>query len=333
VLWRVTIVLLLAVIAAAVVACSGPENSDATVTSPAAMTATASATPVATATPSHMHHILPTETATVTATSVAATGTAPAIATVLVPATATPEAPTATALPTEIPPTAMATATPPVVTATSTPQPSDEFITIRTADTTERIVALTFDAGADRGYAEQILDTLRDEGVVATFGMTGHWAEQNPDLIQRMVDEGHMLMNHTMTHRSWTGYSPNTSPLTSSERADELRRTEEIIAGLTGYELRPYFRPPYGDYDDSVIADLQANGYSVNVMWTVDSLGWAGRSAGEITQRVIAGNVPGAIHLFHVGAQSQDAAALPDIIRQLRDQGYRFVTIAEMVGR
>lgn len=195
------------------------------------------------------------------------------------------------------------------------------------------VVALTFDAGADRGYAAEILDTLQAEGVVATFGMTANWAEENPDLVLRMVNEGHTLINHTATHRSWTGRSTGAAPLTSTERAEELRTTEAVIAEIAGYDMRPYFRPPYGDYDDSVIADLPANGYTVNVMWTVDSLGWNGLSAGEITTRVIDGTVPGAIHLFHVGAASEDAAALPDIIDGLRALGYRFVTVNEMVGR
>jgi peptidoglycan/xylan/chitin deacetylase (PgdA/CDA1 family) len=194
-------------------------------------------------------------------------------------------------------------------------------------------VALTFDAGADRGFTEQILDTLRDEGVQATFGMTGHWAQENPDLIQRMVDEGHTLINHTTTHRSWTGYSTGDAPLTSAERADELKQTEDIVRGIAGVELRPYFRPPYGDYDDSVISDLQADGYSVMVMWTVDTLGWNGYSVDQIVQRALAGAVPGAIYLMHVGAGSQDANALPTVIDQLRAEGYQFVTIQQMVGR
>ena len=210
---------------------------------------------------------------------------------------------------------------------------ADEVLTIRTAATDERIVSLTFDAGADRGFAEDILDTLRDEGVVATFGMTGRWAEENPDLVVRMVNEGHTLINHTESHRSFTGFSTGTTPLTSAERASELQATEEIIRALSGYEMRPYFRPPYGDYDDTVLADLAANGYTVNVMWTVDSLGWRGLTAEEITQRVVDGTVPGAIHLFHVGAQSQDAAALPAIISELRALGYSFVTVDELVGR
>jgi peptidoglycan-N-acetylglucosamine deacetylase len=317
--WRaLLLVVLLATLSLA--ACSGPDNGDA---SPTATVALPSVTPTGDV------GVVPTATAP-EATS---TSTPEATATTVVEPTPTPTQ--------EAPPTATATLPPPtaIATATSAPQPtstpvaSDAFITIQTADTDQRIVALTFDAGSDRGFAGDILDTLAEEGVVATFGMTGNWAEANPALIQRMVDEGHMLINHTVDHRSFTGFSTQSAPLTSPERAAELAGVEDIVRNLTGYELAPYFRPPYGDYDDSVIADLQANGYTVNVMWTVDSLGWAGRSVDEITQRVINGTVPGAIHLFHVGAASQDAAALPGIIHQLRDMGYEFVTVADMVGR
>src|SRR5690606_33655847 len=83
----------------------------------------------------------------------------------------------------------------------------EQAITIRNFDTSERVIALTFDAGSDRGYAPMILDVLKQEGIRATFGMTGSWAEQNPDLILRIVNEGHMMMNHTWSHRSFTGQS------------------------------------------------------------------------------------------------------------------------------
>jgi len=211
--------------------------------------------------------------------------------------------------------------------------PVGDVLTIRRADTVEKIVALTFDAGSDRGYAAEILDTLAVEGIKATFGMTGVWAEQNPDLIRRMVDEGHQLINHTYDHASWTGYSTGQPPLTSAERAEQLSRTEVVVEQIAGYDMRPYFRPPYGDYDESSLDDLLANGYTVNVMWTVDSLGWNGLSAPEIVRRIVDGTVPGAIHLFHVGAASADAAALPDMISELRDAGYRFVTVEQMIGR
>lgn len=193
------------------------------------------------------------------------------------------------------------------------------------------MVALTFDAGADRGFAARILDTLRDNGVKATFGMTGKWAEQNPDLIARMVAEGHLLMNHTYDHGSFTGYSPGTRPLTADERRRQIERTEAVIATIGGVGLKPYFRPPYGDYDEAMLSQLGQLGYTHNVMWTVDSLGWKGLTAAEITKRCLDGTVPGAILLFHVGAQSQDAAALPEMIRQLKADGYTFGTIAELL--
>lgn len=200
----------------------------------------------------------------------------------------------------------------------------------RFEDAGQRAV-LTFDAGADRGYTEDILDILAAEGVQASFGMTGHWAEMNPDLIQRIVAEGHGLINHTWTHRSFTGHSTGQGPLSQEERRDELQRTESLIRDVTGVDMRPYFRPPYGDYDESVLLDLAVNGYTVNVMWTIDTLGWNGLTAAQINQRVWDGLAPGVIILMHVGAQSLDAVALPDMIAGLRERGYAFATVEELV--
>jgi peptidoglycan/xylan/chitin deacetylase (PgdA/CDA1 family) len=197
--------------------------------------------------------------------------------------------------------------------------------------TDQLVIALTFDAGADRGYAEQILDILAAEGIEATFGMTGRWAEANLDLVRRMVEEGHQLINHTYSHPSFTGRSTGQPPLSTEERLAQLRRLEEVVALVTGSleTMRPYFRPPYGDYDDSVLRDLPRAGYTVVVMWSVDSLGWRGLTAQEITDRCLAGAGPGGIILMHVGAQSADALALPGLIAGLRERGYRFVTVAE----
>jgi peptidoglycan-N-acetylglucosamine deacetylase len=207
----------------------------------------------------------------------------------------------------------------------------DQAVTVYGFDTDERMLALTFDAGADRGYAPMILDTLADEGISATFGMTGGWATQNPDLILRMVNEGHQIINHTWTHRSFTGRStPGTAPLTAAERQEELIRTENAVREIAGIEMRPYFRPPYGDFDDSVLRDIAAVGYTVNVMWTVDSLGWNGLTAAQINARVLAGATPGGNILLHVGGQSQDGPALPEMIRLLRADGYGFATVAEL---
>jgi peptidoglycan-N-acetylglucosamine deacetylase len=194
------------------------------------------------------------------------------------------------------------------------------------------MVALTFDAGADRGNAAAILDTLRANGVKASFGMTGRWAEQNPDLVARMAAEGHQLINHTYDHASFTGYSPGTPPLTATERQREIERAETIIQSVAGVPAQPYFRPPYGDYDAAMLAQLGQLGYAYSVMWTVDSLGWNGYSAARIVTRCVAGAAPGAILLFHVGSDSQDAAALPAIIQQLRAAGYTFGTVADVLA-
>jgi peptidoglycan/xylan/chitin deacetylase (PgdA/CDA1 family) len=197
--------------------------------------------------------------------------------------------------------------------------------TIRQFDTSEKVYALTFDAGSDRGYAAQILDTLKANGIHASFGMTGVWAEANPDLLQRIVNEGHHLINHSWNH-------PSFNTLTSAQRADQLKQTEDVVREMTGVDMRPWFRPPYGEYNDSVLNDLAANGYGINVMWSTDSLGWNGLSAAQVTQRVVDQAVPGGIGLFHVGAASSDAAALQGIIDRLRERGYRFDTVEAMAG-
>ncbi|HEY8766218.1 MAG TPA: polysaccharide deacetylase family protein, partial [Dehalococcoidia bacterium] len=164
---------------------------------------------------------------------------------------------------------------------------------ISIGNTSRNAVAFTFDAGSDAGYTTQILDTLQANSVHATFGMTGKFAQQNPQLVQRMVNEGHTLINHTYDHASWTGNSTGAAPLTRQQRWDELDQTESIIEQQTGTTTLPYFRPPYGDYDQSVLDDVGARGYAYSVMWTVDSRGWMGIPAPAITQRCVDNSEPG----------------------------------------
>ena len=185
-------------------------------------------------------------------------------------------------------------------------------------------VALTFDAGADRGYAEDILDILRDEHVVASFGITGQWARANPDLVRRMAADGHFVFNHTLDHRSFTGVSDQLGGLPSGRRRAELEDADAIIAPLFGHSTRPYYRLPYGDDDARVAADVLPAGYSHKVGWTVDSLGWRGSQAADIVARCQRLAAPGAVYVFHVGRASQDAIALPRIIHALRDRGFNF---------
>jgi peptidoglycan/xylan/chitin deacetylase (PgdA/CDA1 family) len=205
---------------------------------------------------------------------------------------------------------------------TEPPSGSGPAQVISIGNTSRKAVGFTFDAGSDAGFTTQILDVLQANSVHATFGMTGKFAQQNPQLVQRMVNEGHTLINHTYDHASWTGNSTGAAPLTRQQRWDELDQTESIIEQLTGTTTLPYFRPPYGDYDQTVLDDVGARGYAYSVMWTVDSRGWMGIPAPQITQRCLDNATPGAIYIFHVGSASQDGVALLDVIDGLHAKGY-----------
>ena len=215
------------------------------------------------------------------------------------------------------------------VVAVTAPDRADgsRSVAIEYGDRTRQRAALTFDAGSDAGYTSDILDTLARERITASFGLTGAWAEANPAQVKRMAIEGHHLFNHTWSHDSFTGLSTGRGPMTRAQRWDELDRTEAIIQRIAGVSTLPYFRPPYGDSDASVLADVGARGYTVTAMWAVDSAGWNGLSAPRIVERTLRLTTPGAILIFHVGSQSQDSAALPAIIKGLRDAGYEMVAL------
>jgi peptidoglycan/xylan/chitin deacetylase (PgdA/CDA1 family) len=215
--------------------------------------------------------------------------------------------------------------------ATPTPGPGYAQV-VRKGDPNQRVVFFTFDAGADAGFTAQILDTLTANGIVAGFGVTGRWAEENPDLLRRIVEEGHRLINHSYDHPSFTGRSTNMPPLAQAQRWEQLDRTESMINELANVSTKPYFRAPYGDYDESVNADLYARGYLYNLLWTVDSQGWNGLPAEQIVERCLEQAEPGAIYVFHVGTASQDAAALQAIIDGLRETGYSIGSVAALVA-
>jgi peptidoglycan/xylan/chitin deacetylase (PgdA/CDA1 family) len=229
--------------------------------------------------------------------------------------------------------TTTTTTTPPPPPPPPAPAPVGGLATVvRTGDTTRSSLALTFDAGSDAGNTAGILDLLASRGLRASFGVTGRWVEANPDLARRIVAEGHLVFNHTRDHQSFTGRSTGKAPLSRDQRIAELRDAADSIQRVTGVPPGPWFRPPYGDYDRSVQADVLAAGYPLVVMWSTDSLGWQGLDPPALTARVLRGAEPGAIILFHVGAASTDAAALPAILDGLRDRNLRPVTIAELIG-
>jgi peptidoglycan/xylan/chitin deacetylase (PgdA/CDA1 family) len=189
------------------------------------------------------------------------------------------------------------------------------------APATAPAIAITIDTDTVRGYMPQILDILDAYGVKASFGVTGQWAINNPDLVRRMVGSGHTVMNHSWSHPSFTAIS-------SAQRQDEIRRADEAIQQIAGVSTKPYFRPPYGNTNADIRADAAAVGHRV-ILWNIDPQGWRGYSGQTITDHILSHASNGAVVLMH-STNAGDLAALGPSIEGLRSRGYRFVTIAQL---
>jgi peptidoglycan/xylan/chitin deacetylase (PgdA/CDA1 family) len=218
------------------------------------------------------------------------------------------------------------------------PQPAPFPESLRGQDLTVipgagRVVALTFDAGANAAGLPSILSTLAGKGVTGTFFLTGNWAVNNPQAVAQIAAAGHRVANHSMTHPGFTG-------LGNDQIAQQVRGAEQAILAA-GADPRPLFRFPYGERDARTIAAVNTLGY-VAVRWTVDTLGWKGTSGGASLQvvagRVQAGLQPGEIVLMHVGSNPDDgttldADALPQVIDRITAAGYGFTTLDALLGR
>ncbi len=191
--------------------------------------------------------------------------------------------------------------------------------------TQEKTVALTIDDGSDGANYARILSVLDKHNVKATFFLTGSGAEHHPQLIKNTVSKGHGIGNHSYNH-------PNFTQLSSTDMINQLNRTETIVKNLTGKSTKPYFRAPYGSTNNSVLNTVGNAGYTYTFHWTIDTLDWTGNSATTIYNRVMNNIVPGAIVLMHTGAgASGTVEALDRMIPALKNRGYRFVTIAQLL--
>ena len=196
--------------------------------------------------------------------------------------------------------------------------------------TSSKVVALTFDAGGNDAGVTPILAALAAAGAPGTFFMTGRWVEVYPARA-RQIAVLYPVGNHTYDH-------PHLTALTDAQVQDEVAHAALLIASATGRDTRPLFRFPYGDSDSRTLADVHALGYG-GIRWTVDTLGWEGRSNGQtadtVLQRVLAKLQPGEIVLMHVGAATDgtnlDADALPAVIREIRAQGYSLALVGDFV--
>jgi peptidoglycan/xylan/chitin deacetylase (PgdA/CDA1 family) len=196
--------------------------------------------------------------------------------------------------------------------------------------THQKLVALTFDGGADAGGAWRIVATLRRTHVQATFFVTGQWVRRYPRLA-RMIARDYELGNHTYDHLAQTG-------LSSGAVKSDLRRGDFWIKKITHANPRPLFRFPYGARDARTIAIVEGQGYTP-VRWSLDTWGWMGREGGQSTatvlKRVMTHLRRGDIVLMHLGAgrdrSELDALALPAVIRAIRRRGFRFVELRRFV--
>lgn len=191
--------------------------------------------------------------------------------------------------------------------------------------TDEPKIALTFDAAWGNEDTKQIMEILKKHDIKVTFFMTGGWVEKYPDDVKMILAEGHDLGNHSQNHK-------NMSQLSDSEKENELMTVHNKVKELTGYDMF-LFRPPYGDYDSAVVKTAKKCGYYA-IQWDVDSLDWKDYGVDSIiktvTQHKHLGN--GSIILCHNGAK-YTAQALDTMITTLKDAGYQFVPLSELIYR
>jgi peptidoglycan/xylan/chitin deacetylase (PgdA/CDA1 family) len=196
---------------------------------------------------------------------------------------------------------------------------------------TAKVVALTFDAGANADGVPSILATLAARQVPGTFFLTGAFVDAFPSA-SRNIAATYPIGNHTQKHQDLT-------TLTTEGVTVEIRTGAASILRVTGVDPHPYFRFPYGAVNARILATVNAECY-VPFRWTVDSWGWkgtaGGMSADEVERRVVGALRPGAIVLMHVGSNPDDrttfdADALPRIIDAIRAQGYSFVTLERVL--
>ncbi len=192
-------------------------------------------------------------------------------------------------------------------------------------DTSQKVLYLTFDAGYENGCTEKILDTLKDHNITAAFFLVGNYLEKNEDLVRRMVEEGHIVGNHTMHHYDMSRLS------TREAFAKELQDLEALYTQVTGEQMKKYYRPPQGIYSQENLRMAQELGYKT-VFWSLAYVDW--NSDDQPTKeaafaKLLPRTHQGAVVLLHSTSQT-NAQILDELLTQWENQGYRFGTLEEL---
>ena len=193
----------------------------------------------------------------------------------------------------------------------------------------DKVVYLTFDEGYENGFTGRILDRLRAAGVTAAFFVTGDYVRENPELVRRMVAEGHVVANHTDRHPSLPSLAGDTAAFSR-----ELTATEKAFRRATGGELARLLRPPMGEYSARSLRLSRKRGYTT-VFWSFAHRDWLVDDQPPVSttvRRVLAGSHDGAVYLLHAVSRS-NTEALPAVVVGLREQGYRIGSPTELVEK
>lgn len=188
----------------------------------------------------------------------------------------------------------------------------------------EKVIYLTFDVGYENGNVAKIMDVLKEEGVKASFFILGNVIDRTPELVFRMLNEGHTVCNHTVNHKRLTGAS-------ESLVREEIEGLEQKFTSLTGREMAKLFRPPEGVFDKELLQRVSALGYKT-VFWSFAYADWNNdaQMSDEAALGIILSNLHnGEIMLLHPTGET-NARIMKRLITELKERGYRFSTLDEL---
>ena len=195
------------------------------------------------------------------------------------------------------------------------------LIPIYSVEREDKVVSISFDCAWGVEHTDEILNALRVGNVHATWFMVEFWTKKYPEYVKKIDEAGHEIGTHSSTHSYM-------SKQNSEEIKLELSTSSEAIKSITGKEVN-LFRPPYGDYDNELIQTASEQGY-YSIQWDTDSLDWKDLSATDIAMRVINNVKNGSIILMHNNGL-HTAEAVPIILETLKNRGYTFVPIGELI--
>ena len=198
----------------------------------------------------------------------------------------------------------------------------DENEDIAIGNKESKCVYLTFDEGYEAGYTPQILDTLKANDVKAAFFITGHYLNTQPELVKRMIDEGHIVGNHTVNH-------PSMPDLDNDKLKEEITKLHTAVFEKFGYEMK-YLRPPKGEFSQRTLHLTKSLGYTT-VMWSFAYDDWDESKQGRETyakEKVLSNLHNGAVILLHSNSKD-NCDILDEIIKEIKKQGYEFKTLDE----